>query len=174
MPDFSIDMKVFLIAAITADGFIGRGAYHTADWTSPEDKKLFVRLTKEAGVMVFGSRTFETIGRALPGRRTIVYTSQPSKITVEGVDATSETPTELVKRLEQEGAPGVAVCGGASIYTLFMQSGVVDELYITVEPLFFGQGLPLFSEKLETNLRLLETSKLNENAVLLHYAVQKS
>ncbi len=166
-------MKVFLIAAITADGFIGRGAYHTADWTSPEDKKLFVRLTKEAGVMVFGSRTFETIGRALPGRRTIVYTSQPSKITAEGVEATSESPTDLVKRLETEGAPGLAVCGGASIYSLFMHAGVVEELYITVEPLLFGQGLPLFGDKLETTLRLLDTSKLNDNAVLLHYAVEK-
>jgi dihydrofolate reductase len=167
-------MKVFLIAAVTADGFIGRAAYHTTDWTSPEDKKLFVRLTKEAGVMVFGSRTFETLGRALPGRRTIVYTSHPEKITAEGVEATNEVPADLVKRLADEGANGLAICGGSSIYTLFMEAGVVDELYITVEPLLFGQGLALFSDKLETDLRLLDVSKLNDNAVLLHYAVQKS
>jgi dihydrofolate reductase len=51
-------MKVFLIAAVTADGFIGRDASHLADWTSPEDKKLFRKLTTEAGVVVMGSKTF--------------------------------------------------------------------------------------------------------------------
>ncbi|MEK7152944.1 MAG: dihydrofolate reductase, partial [Patescibacteria group bacterium] len=84
---------------LTADGFIGRDASHLSDWTSPEDKKLFIRLTKEAGVMVMGSRTFATIGRALPGRKTIVYTSKPEDFVMEGVEATSETPADLVARL---------------------------------------------------------------------------
>ena len=111
-------MNVFIIAAITVDGFIGRDANHLADWTSPEDKKLFVKLTKQAGIIVMGSRTFATIGRALPGRRTIVYTSHPESITAEGVEATSEAPADLLARLEREGATGVAICGGASIYRL--------------------------------------------------------
>ncbi|EDK72444.1 bifunctional deaminase-reductase domain protein [candidate division TM7 genomosp. GTL1] len=166
-------MKVFLIVATTADGMIGRSTGHLADWTSPEDKKLFVRLTKEAGVMVMGARTFETIGRALPGRRTIVYTSKPESITVEGVEATNESPTELVARLKNEGASGVAICGGASIYQLFMESGLVDEVYLTLEPLLFGTGVPLFSGQLEVALQLVSLKKLNENTVLLHYKVKK-
>lgn len=167
-------MKVFLIAAVTADGYIGRDEKHTADWTSPEDKKLFVRLTKEAGVMVMGSRTFATIGRALPGRRTIVYTTHPENITQDGVEATTETPNDLVSRLASQGTNGVAVCGGASIYTLFMQAGVVDELYLTVEPKLFGAGVGLFSGKIEYDLTLLSADKLNEHAVLFHYAVNKT
>jgi dihydrofolate reductase len=166
-------MKVCIIAALTADGFIGRDAGHLADWTSPEDKKLFVRLTKEAGVMVMGSRTFATIGRALPGRRTVVYSSQPQNITVGGVEVTQEAPTRLVARLEKEGANGLAVCGGASIYAQFMQAGVVDELYLTIEPLLFGTGVPLFGETLDVPLRLLSTEQLNDNAILLHYAVDR-
>nr|AIA18669.1 Dihydrofolate reductase [uncultured bacterium] len=167
-------MKVFLLIALTADGLIGRDAHHLADWSSREDKKLFVRLTKEAGVIVFGFNTFETIGRALPGRRMIVYTSDPSKITAQGVETTREAPADLVKRLKAEGANGLAVCGGASIYTQFMKAGVVDELYITIEPVMFGRGLTLFNDELEAHVRLLEVSKLNDNAVLLHYTVQKS
>nr|AIA12731.1 Dihydrofolate reductase [uncultured bacterium]AIA12957.1 Dihydrofolate reductase [uncultured bacterium] len=167
-------MKVFLVAAITADGFIGRDSGHLADWTSPEDKKLFVRLTKQAGTMVMGSKTFATIGRALPGRKTIVYTSKPDEFNTEGVEATNESPIELVARLENEGVEALAVCGGASIYALFMSAGVVDELYLTVEPLLFGTGVPLFSDQLDCKLSLLELDKLNEHSVLLHYAVQKA
>jgi dihydrofolate reductase len=61
-------MKVFVIAALSADGFIAQAEDHVADWTGTEDKKLFVQLTKEAGIMVMGSKTLATIGRALPGR----------------------------------------------------------------------------------------------------------
>jgi len=168
-------MKVFLIAAITVDGFIGRSADHLADWTSPEDKKLFVTKTKEAGIMVMGSKTFATIGRALPGRKTIVYTSRPDEFApLENVEATNESPAELVTRLEQAGATGLAICGGASIYSLFMEAGVVDELYLSVEPVAFGMGVPLFGNSLEAQLELLDSQKLNDNTVLLHYAVKRA
>jgi dihydrofolate reductase len=166
-------MKVFIIAAVTADGFIGRDASHSADWTSREDKKLFVKLTKEAGVMVMGSRTFDTIGRALPDRKTVVYTSRPEKYQIDGVEASGKAPAELVKQLEQEGFSAVAICGGASIYDLFLRSGVVDELYLTVEPILFGKGLNLLNAKIEQSLELLELDKLNENTVLAHYKLVK-
>lgn len=164
-------MKVFIIAAMTADGFIGRDATHLADWTSKEDKQLFVRLTKEAGVIVMGSSTFATIGRALPGRRMIVYTTKPDLIDAEGVEVTDKPPEKLIAQLEKEGAGGVAVCGGASIYDLFVRSGIINELYLTVEPKLFGVGVPLFANQLDTDLSLLETEKLNEHTVLLHYRV---
>jgi dihydrofolate reductase len=167
-------MKVFIIAAVTADGFIGRDANHLADWTSPEDKKLFTTLTKEAGVIVMGSRTFATIGRALPGRKTILYTTRPERFKVEGVETTNEAPKDLVKRLSGQGAPGLAICGGASVYSLFMQAGVVDELYITVEPVLFGTGITLFKDEMSTRLELLDIRKLNDNAIILHYAVKRS
>jgi dihydrofolate reductase len=164
-------MKVFIIAALTADGFIGRDAGHLADWTSPEDKKLFVSLTKQAGTMVMGARTFATIGKALPGRKTIVYTSKPEAFSVEGVEATNEAPEVLLRRLAGEGIEQVAICGGASIYGLFMRAGLVDELYLTIEPVLFGAGITLFDAPTQTKLHLLESRPLNDNTVLLHYAV---
>lgn len=167
-------MKVFLIAAITVDGFIGRSSDHMADWTSPEDKKLFVSKTKEAGIMVMGSKTFSTIGRALPGRKTIVYTSRPDEFPKQDdVEATNESPAELIARLEKASTEALAICGGASIYSLFMEAGVVDELYLTVEPLAFGTGVPLFGNSLETQLKLFSSEKLNDDTVLLHYAVKR-
>jgi len=167
-------VKVFIIAALTADGFIGRDSGHTADWTGGEDKKVFTRLTKEAGVMVMGSRTLATIGRALPDRRTIVYTSRPADITIEGVEPTNEPPADLLKRLEKEGSKAVAIAGGASIYRLFMDAGLVDELYLTYVPILFGQGVTLFSGELSSRLELLDETKLADGAVVLHYIVKKS
>lgn len=166
-------MRVFIIAALTADGFIGRDSGHLADWTGKEDKKIFGELTKEAGVIVMGSKTHATIGRALPGRRNIIYTSQPEKITAEDVETTSEAPAELVKRLADEGSNALAVCGGASVYGMFMRAGVVDELYLTYVPVLFGQGVPLFSGELEQQLELKEETRLSDGSVLMHYIVKK-
>lgn len=165
-------MRTFIIAALSADGFIGQTNTQTSlEWTSAEDKKLFVKLTKEAGTVVMGSRTFATIGRALPGRRTIVLTSNPDNITAEGVEVTAEEPQQLLERLEQEGVETLAICGGASVYAQFMEAGLVDELYLTIEPIVFGIGVPLFASEIESDLHLLDLEKLNDETVLLHYNV---
>lgn len=162
-------MKVFMIAAVSADGFIARRADELADWTSKEDKKLFVELTKRAGVMVMGNTTYRTIGHALPDRRMIVYSRSP--VNDEGVEVTSEDPKDLVARLEREGYHELAICGGRSIYDLFLGAGVVDELYLTVEPVLFGEGISLLSTAVDHTLRLTEHATLNENTMLLHYEV---
>lgn len=169
-------MKVSLIAAVTADGFIARTNDQPADWTSKEDKKLFVRLTKEAGYMVMGSRTYKTIGRALPERQTIVYTSHPEQLSGlddPAIQTTQEEPKELVARLQAAGARGLAICGGAQIYNLFAQAGVLDEVYLTIEPVFFGAGVPLFSQELDMRLEMIDRQNLTDNVLLLHYRVAK-
>lgn len=168
-------MNVFIIAAITADGLIGKDSGHAADWTSKEDKQLFVRLTKEAGVMVMGSKTFQTIGRALPSRKTILYSSRPDsyKDLNGDIEVTSEAPIDLVARLANDGYSSLAICGGGQIYSQFLEAGIVDEMYITVEPIIFGQGVPLFSYPLKVELELVEQSMLNEQSVLLRYKVKR-
>nr|AIA17914.1 Dihydrofolate reductase [uncultured bacterium] len=163
-------MKVSLVAAITLDGYISRTTDKIADWTSKEDKKVFVEITKRAGVIIMGGTTFRTIGRALPGRRNIVYTK--GAIDVEGIETTSEEPRVLLERLEREGCTEVAICGGAAIYGMFLAADVVTDLYLTIEPVLFGSGISLSSVSLETIATLKDIRQLNESTVLMHYEVQ--
>lgn len=168
-------MKVYLLAALTADGFIARHTEHAADWTSPEDKKFFVTLTKESGIMIMGRKTFDTIGRSLPGRKTIVYTRDTVTLqSLSDVETTSEPPAILLERLEASGAQSVVICGGSAIYSLFMKSGLVSDVYLTIEPIFFGQGVTLFHDTIDFSLELLETRQLNKSTLLNHYAVRSS
>lgn len=166
-------MKVFIIAAITADGYIGLDESHRAtSWTSTADKKFFVRRTKEAGVVVMGRKTFDTFARPLKDRRLIILSRDPAAVTLEGIESTNESPAELVTRLEQEGVAELAVCGGASVYSQFMQSGLVSELYLTVMPKTFGEGVLLFNSPQDNNLQLISAEVMDdENSVLLHYKV---
>ena len=50
-----------------------------------------------------------------------------------------------------------------------MKAGLVEELVLVVEPVLFGQGLPLLKEDLDRELVLLDVKKLNESTVQLHY-----
>lgn len=165
-------MNVYIIAALTADGFIGLDEDHLATtWTSKEDKKHFTDLTKESGVVVMGGNTYRTINRALPGRKTIVYSRHT--IEDEGVETTQEPPDKLLARLEREGFPSVAIIGGQSIYDLFLEAGLVDDLYLTIEPLLFGTGIPLVKSRMTIKLELMDQSKLNDDTLLMHYKVVK-
>ena len=165
-------ISVFIIAAQSLDGFISPLEHtNSMSWTSGADKEFFKKRTKEAGVVVMGRTTFETIGKALPDRRTIVYSSKP--IEIEGVETTSLSPKELLEKLEQEGHTEVAICGGSSIYSLFLNSRLVSKVYITLEPIIFGKGIALFSDIDKTRLTLLSSTPLSESAVLLEYQITK-
>jgi len=166
-------MIVTLIAAISADGKIAQRAdQKSTDWTSKEDFDFFVSKTKEIGTVVMGRKTFETIGKPLRERRTIVMT-RDRRGGVEGVDYTGESPRELVERLSKDGVERLALCGGAQVYGAFLKEGLVDELYLTVEPVLFGEGVPFAVGFDRVDLKLLETSMLGTQSVLLHFSLRK-
>ena len=129
-------MKIWLIAAVSADGKIAEKVDQSSlDWTSAEDTQFFVEKTKEAGVVAMGRTTFATIGKGLKDRRVIVMTKSPeAAIAIEGVEFTSESPTDLAKRLAHEGVETLALGGGASVYGQFLDAGLVDEIFLTLEP----------------------------------------
>nr|AIA14139.1 RibD C-terminal domain protein [uncultured bacterium] len=177
-------MKVLLIAAMTADGYIAKDKDHLAtDWTNPEDKYLFTHFVKDlGGNMVMGLNTFVTIAKkfptvfnkAIPGRRLLVYTYNPEDVVpYPNVEAVTEPPEKLVRRLAKEGLKNLTVCGGAQIYTMFMQAGVVDELYIDMQATVFGGGVTIFNGPIDATISLQEIKRLGDNNVLLQYKVEK-
>ncbi len=170
------DMQVILLAAISADGKIAQTAdQRSLDWTSKEDLNFFIEKTKEVGTLIMGRKTFETIGKPLKGRRTIVMTrgvrGEGLGVSLETgtVEFTEESPKELLFRLSQEKCERVVVAGGSSIYTQFLKDGLITDLYLTIEPVLFGQGVPLATDFDRINMRLVEAKTLGEAAVLLHY-----
>lgn len=162
-------IKVTAIVAQTADGFIARHKSELANWTSKEDKKLFVKLTKQAGVIIMGARTFATINTALPDRRNIVYTRHT--VNHKGVETTAEDPKELLMRLQADGYSEAAIIGGQAIYSLFFQHRLVDELYVTTEPIMFGQGMSILNFEANISLELLEYIPLAKNVYACRYKV---
>jgi dihydrofolate reductase len=114
-------MPISLIAAVARNGTIGRGG--RLPWRLPDDLARFKRLTLRHTVLM-GRRTWESLGRPLPGRRNVVLTH----------DVSFATPGCEVVHSVREGAGLAAgselfVIGGAAVYAAFMQ--LADRLFIT-------------------------------------------
>jgi dihydrofolate reductase len=170
---------VLLLAALTVDGKIARHAHELTAWSSSDDKRLFARTSQEAGVVIMGRHTFETLPAPLPGRQHIVLTRRaatglPALLSAQ-VEFTDDPPARIVRRLAERGYASAVLGGGAQTFRAFLTAGVVDELWLTIEPLAFGSGIALLGdEPLDLRLRLLECRRLGEQSVLLRYAPQPS
>lgn len=171
-------MEVILIAAVTLDGFIAHAEHESSlNWTSKEDTRWFVQKTKEIGYCIMGRTTFATIGRPLPERQIFVLSStgetlEPAKIGEKNtVVTTNASPQELLQALQQKGVESVAICGGSSVYTQFLQAGLVTRLFLTVEPVLFGQGVPLLSKRSDIRLQQENEFALSSTAFVREYRV---
>jgi dihydrofolate reductase len=109
------------IAAMSLNRVIGRGS--EIPWHLPEDFKFFKQTTM-GHVLVMGRKTFESIGRPLPGRETIVVSrSGVHHPGVSCVHRLEDLPTPTRERK-------VFICGGAEIYRQALPW--CAELYLTV------------------------------------------
>jgi dihydrofolate reductase len=142
------------------------------DWTGKEDKDYFVKITREAGVMIMGSKTFDTIGKPLPGRKNIVFTKDKSRKSDDALLVfTDDSPKNIISNLQAEGFSSVALIGGSKINTLFASHNLITEVHVTVAPLVFGSGLSLFDNAMDMKLELLENVTLSKDHLLLKYRV---
>lgn len=174
MTKLQLPNEVAIIAAVTADGFIARKNDEiSTSWTSKEDTKFFVQKTKGLGVMIMGNTTFQTIGKALPGRRTIVLTRTPNEHNIEGVEFTEKSPSKILEELARDGHESVAICGGSTVYAAFLKQDLVTDIYLTVEPIIFGDGIKFANSYMEKKLELIDCIKLSDQVILLHYKVRK-
>jgi len=167
-------MNVTLLMALTLDGKIAKGPDHYPDWTGKEDKKLFAEISKRAGVIIMGSRTFDTFGNPLPDRKNIVLTRNKKRRSEwENLVYTDKKPAEILKSLEKEGYSNVILAGGATVNSLFAREKLIDEIIVTISPKIFGYGISLFTEDISMDLELVATERASPDLVRLKYKVIK-
>jgi dihydrofolate reductase len=114
--------RVSIIVARARNGVIGRD--NGLPWHLPEDLRHF-RATTLGHPVVMGRRTFESIGRPLPGRRNIVL-SREAGWSHPGCERAGSLSEALALCAAQ---PEVFVIGGAQVYTEAL--GVADRLLVT-------------------------------------------
>ncbi|MBF4767028.1 dihydrofolate reductase [Nocardioides agariphilus] len=130
MPSSAGRERITLVAAVAANGVIG--AAGGIPWRIPEDFAHFKRVTL-GHTLVMGRATYDSIGRPLPGRTTVVLTRDPGW-SAEGVQVAASLEEALTQAGELPGE--VMVVGGAAVYAAALpiaDAQILTEVHLSPE-----------------------------------------
>lgn len=168
-------MKVILYMAVSANGMIAKLDDDTS-WISAEEWESYSKAVNKAGCLIVGHRTYN------------ILTNQPEFSEIENVKLVvlseegleTKLPNHLVAHSPKEALEllkdfeEIIVAGGGITNASFLSENLIDEIYLDVEPIILGEGIPVFRDKnFEAKLKLLETNKISDNELQLHYKVLK-
>ena len=147
------------IAAMSENRVIGAGG--RIPWHLPEDFKWFKKMTT-GQVIVMGRKTFESIGKPLPNRTTIVLSrsqfSHPDVETASDLSRIDPTDSAVAGR-------DIFICGGAQVYAQALS--LCSDLYLTlVKRVVEGDAcFPPFEDQFELVEEILDCPDFK----ILHY-----
>lgn len=145
-------MFVTLIAVTSLDGRITPPGQTGPGFASSEDQEWFRAALPHFDCAVMGRATWDTIRdhvAAETGRRTlrVIVTRDPAahagEATPGAVEFSDAPPAAIVADLRARGFRKCALLGGGQIYRAFLDAGVVDALWLTLESVILGGGTPL-------------------------------
>ncbi len=121
--------KINLIVAMTGEGIIGKG--NELPWHIPEDLKHFKKTTM-SNIILMGRKTFESIGKPLPGRKNFILTSAPERISEEIRNNENVFIFSSFRDAEDAASSmdeSLFIIGGAAVYKDTLK--YADRLYIS-------------------------------------------
>jgi dihydrofolate reductase len=167
-------MKVIIHMIITPNGMIARGKKGDTSFISKKASRDFMRKMSAAKANLVGSGTYrETLrhGNFPYKGLNVVMTTSRIKSKWGNVIFTDRSPIKAIDLFKMANASTVLV-GGGKINSSFMKADLVDEIYLTIEPTIFTNGIKLFDGvDFEARLKLLDVKRLSKDEVQLHYKV---
>ena len=168
-------MKVILYMAVSANGMIAKSDDDTS-WVSKEEWNSYSSAVRKAGCIIMGRRTYHILVK----QPEFAEFKDVKLIVVSNEDFETLTPNHFVARSPKEALEllkdfkEVVVAGGGILNASFLSENLVDEIYLDIEPIILGEGIPVFKDKnFERNLKLIGQKKIADNEVQLHYQVLK-
>ena len=172
------EFKVTLIMVMSANGKVARKTVHNSfEWNSNEDQRQFLKRIRGIGTALMGSNTYRSIDQTpYEGVTLYVLSHHPDRLREHpAVHLVQGRVIDICRDIRDQGISHLALLGGPDVNAQFFNYDLVDEIFLTVEPLLLDGGLNLVGELEESvSLALNEVSLLgNGSSVLFHYVVEK-
>jgi dihydrofolate reductase len=166
-------VKVIVYMHISVNGMIAR--LDNSGFSSKKAKAGFLSMINKVQVNIVGRKTFEVASRKggfpLKGLNIVMTTHSIKNTWGNDVIITDKKPIEVLKIVEERGYRKAMVGGGVTAAS-FIKEGLVDELFLDIEPVIIGRGIPVFSsKKFERRLKLIGLKRISKDEVRLHYKV---
>lgn len=181
-----MSIKASVYIATSLDGYIAR-ENGDLDWlddaskTVPEGEDCgYNSFMESVDALIMGRNTYDkvlTFGKwPYESKRVIVLSSKkvyiPKEIS-ETVSCSSESPTELCNRLNNEGIKKLYVDGGITIQR-FLSEELINDITLTLIPVILGRGIPLFTNlNNDISLKVLDTKHYDFGFIKIKYEVVK-
>ncbi len=158
--------KYTAFIAASIDGRISKNSHAKIDWTSKEDWSFLQKSLKSFDAVVVGRNTYELAKKNLEKRNTFIFTNKNLK-SYGSVHFLQPKNSNLSKIFASYSK--VAILGGTQVYNYFLEKAMLDELYLTIEPIVVLDGVPMFSGKKwqQYNFKLSQIKKINNKGTIL-------
>ncbi len=163
-----------IFAAVSVDGKIAAPGFEGAHWTSKEDKKFLHEFLDKSDVVIVGATTYELAKEPLAKRNCIVFSRKKSMSKKSSKLITiNPEKQDIDAYIRSKGYKKIAILGGSQVYSYFLGHDLVDDIYLTIEPILFGSGTPLVAAELGKKSLTLQSCKLlnKKGTLLLRYRV---
>ena len=172
--------RVIVNIGTSADGFIA-GPDGDLEWLTsrpaPQGFYGMGAFVKSIDTKVLGRKTYEASVRLgakfEPPTRYIVFSREARPVDAPlGVEFVREPVGPFMSRLREQPGKDIWLMGGGGLISSFLDEGAIDELVITVAPVFIGDGIPLIARRhRQVPLELLSVQQFENGVVQLHYQV---
>ena len=138
-----------LTVATSADGFIARSIDEPPQaWASAEEQTLFFRDVEAADWAIMGRNTHAAADK--PHRRRIIFSTQIlgwQRPTQLWLDPNDLKPADLADHVaDVHPLTNGLILGGTRVHDWFLAHKAIHQVNLTIEPVTFGKGLPVFSD----------------------------
>jgi dihydrofolate reductase len=173
-------MQVIGIVAISLDGCITQHDGEGVSFASDADQRYFRQALKSFDCSVFGSGTFRASRDAIlrassDDHLRVVLTRQPdrySEFARQGhLEFRDGDLGAILDELAARGKKRCAMLGGGRWYTECIRQGLMQQLWVTVEPLGFGSGKRLFEGEVSFRFGVQSVEHLSPDTLLIKYEV---
>lgn len=183
--------KIVLVVHISLDGFVAGPNGELNGFPSGEENLQFVsELTRDADAALFGRISHELLESYWPTAKDLpeatlgqndysTWYAAADKIVIsrklkrENLNNTiviSDNIADEISELKRGVGKKILIFGSPSIARLLMRDQLIDSYWIFVNPVIFGQGIPLFKDGNDKmKLSLQDTKQFSNGEIALHY-----
>ena len=163
---------------MSLDGCLSHHDRPGTDFASEADHAFFRAALPTFDCSVAGRLTYEagreSILRARDGSRLqMVLTSTPERFEAdarsEHLEFRNASTPAVFEELQRRGRSRCALLGGARLYTEACAHRLLDELWVTIEPVAFGEGTRMFEGRSDFRFEVADVERLSAHTLLLKY-----
>lgn len=145
-------------------------------WISKEEWDSYSAAVRVAGCLIVGRRTYHILTEQpeftdFKDVKLVAVSRENFEVLASNhfIARSPKEALELLKNFKE-----VILAGGGTLNASFLAENLVNEIYLDIEPVILGEGIPVFKDKdFERELKLLGQKKITDNVIQLHYEVLK-